>query len=383
MIIILREGQAPDGPGALQIRAIVERTPGVRCASHTVRGAERALTEIYLLGDTKRVSLEEIARLDCVERAFRVSDTYRQIGRHEGQAEALGFEYRGTRFDESSFEVFLGQCSADTPQYVEETFAAVRKAGARLSRIGAYKPRTSPYDFQGHGRQCLPWVFELAGKHGIEMLSMEVCEERHIDELREELERAGNPTGVMLQIGTRNAQNFGLLRAAGRQRQFPVLYKRGHGITLAESLNACEYIASEGNHRVIFCLRGVKTNLGDPHRNFADFSMVPVVKRLTRLPVCVDASHAVGKRTRCSQGVLDIFHLSAQGVIAGANMVITETHPEPSRALSDGPQALLLGELEHYMQDLQIAREAYLRRLELAKQYARGAGPAQPLAATP
>jgi 3-deoxy-7-phosphoheptulonate synthase len=213
-------------------------------------------------------------------------------------------------------------------------------------------------------------VFELAGKHGIAMLSMEVCEAAHIEDLARALDAAGNPTGVMLQIGTRNAQNFSLLRAAGTQSRFPVLYKRGHGISLSESLNACEYIASEGNHRIVFCLRGVKTSLGDPHRNFADFAMVPVVQRLTRLPVCVDASHAVGTRTRGSDGLLDIFHASAQGVVAGANMIITETHPEPSRALSDGAQALLLSELEHYVADLGLARKCYLERRELSQRFA-------------
>jgi 3-deoxy-7-phosphoheptulonate synthase len=212
-------------------------------------------------------------------------------------------------------------------------------------------------------------VFERAGKHGIKIMAMEVCEERHLEEIQEELERAGRPTGVILQLGTRNAQNFALLKAVGRQTEFPVLYKRGHGITLAESLNACEYIASEGNRQILFCLRGVKTNLGEPHRNFADFVQVPIVRRLTRLPVCVDASHAVGKRTRSHDGLLDIFHASAQGVIAGANMIITETHPEPKNALSDGPQALLLPELKHYVEDLRLVRETYLKRLELAKRF--------------
>jgi 3-deoxy-7-phosphoheptulonate synthase len=200
-------------------------------------------------------------------------------------------------------------------------------------------------------------------------MAMEVCEERHLDELIEELERAGRPTGVMVQIGTRNAQNFALLKAVGRQHEFPVLYKRGHGITLAESINAAEYIASEGNRKIVFCLRGVKTSLGDPHRNFADFAHVPVVKRLTRLPVCVDASHAIGKRTASNDGLLDIFHASAQGVIAGADMIITETHPEPAKALSDGAQALLLHELPHYVEDLRLVRKAYEDRLAIAKRH--------------
>jgi 3-deoxy-7-phosphoheptulonate synthase len=369
MIIILREGHSTEGEAVARIQTMLEAFPDVRVEARSIRGASRNITEVYLLGETAQIPLHMFELLEPVERVFKVSESYRQIGRHEGKAEPLGWEYKGVRLDQESFEVFLGQCSADTPEYLEQTFKAVRATGVRCSRIGAYKPRTSPYDFQGHGKSCLPWVFDLAGKHGIAMLSMEVCEASHIDDLHAALEAAGHPTGVMLQIGTRNAQNFSLLRAAGRQQEFPVLYKRGHGISLAESLNACEYIASEGNHRIVFCLRGVKTSLGDPHRNFADFTMVPVVKRLTRLPVCVDASHAVGRRTRGSDGLLDIFHASAQGVVAGANMVITETHPEPARALSDGPQALLPSELQHYVQDVQLARTCYEQRLKLASSY--------------
>ena len=132
------------------------------------------------------------------------------------------------------------------------------------TRAGAYKPRTSPYDFQGHGSKCLPYVFELAGKYDIKVISMEITHESQFEEIAEALRQAGNPTGVFLQIGTRNAQNFELLKIVGQQQEFPVLFKRGMGITLEESLNACEYVASGGNNRIIFCLRGMKTNLGDP-----------------------------------------------------------------------------------------------------------------------
>ena len=207
--------------------------------------------------------------------------------------------------------------------------------------MGAYKPRTSPYAFQGFGGKCLPYVFELAGKYGIRVIAMEVTHESHVDEIRDALRATGNPTGVMLQIGTRNTQNFELLKLVGRQQEFPVLIKRGFGITLDESLNAAEYLASEGNHKVVFGLRGMKTNMGDPHRNFVDFSHVPVVKRLTRMPVCIDPSHSVGARSSSPEGILDIFHVVAQGVVAGANMVLVDFHPNPAKALVDGPQALL------------------------------------------
>ena len=129
-------------------------------------------------------------------------------------------------------------------------------------------------------------------------------------------------------------------RALGRQHDFPVLVKRGFGITLEEFLNATEYRASEGSRRLIFALRGMKTNLGDPHRNFVDSSHVAAVKRMTRLPVCIDPSHSVGLRDRAPDGLLDVFHATAQGVIAGANMVRADFHPNPADALVDGLQAL-------------------------------------------
>ena len=208
-------------------------------------------------------------------------------------------------------------------------------------------------------------MFELAGKYGIKVIAMEITHESHLDEISEALQQTGNPTGVMLQIGTRNTQNFELLKIVGRQREFPVLLKRGFGITLDESLNAAEYLACEGNRNVVFGLRGMKTNMGDPHRNLVDFAHVPVVKRLTRMPVCIDPSHSVGTRNRAPDGILDIFHVTAQGVIAGANMVLVDFHPAPPKALVDGPQALLMEELPLFLECVRNAREAYEKNVRL------------------
>ena len=211
----------------------------------------------------------------------------------------------------------------------------------------------------------MPYVFELAGKYGIRVIAMEVTHESHVDEISEALRKTGNPTGVMLQIGTRNTQNFELLKSVGRQQEFPVLLKRGFGITLDESLHAAEYLASEGNQKVVFGLRGMKTNIGDPHRNMVDFAHIPVVKRLTRMPVCIDPSHSVGARARSSDNILDIMHVTAQGVIAGANMILVDFHPEPGIALVDGPQALRMNELPKFLEDVRIVRDTYERRVKL------------------
>ncbi len=362
MIVILEPDTPRDSPAVQAVIDLAARFPGVGSQVHEVLGATRSLIEIYLIGSTTQVPVEPFQELDAVERVVRVSEKYRLIGRHKGQVEAVGFQYQGLTFDQDTLHVVPGLCAVDTRQHVEAMLRALQRVGITTTRMGAYKPRTSPYDFQGLGKDCLPWMLELAGKYGIRVVAMEVTHESQIDEIATALDAAGSPTGVMVQIGTRNVQNFELLKLVGQQQRFPVLFKRGMGITLEESLNACEYVASEGNRSIVLCLRGMKTNLGDPHRNLVDFAHVPVVKRLTRLPVCIDPSHSVGRKELAPDGLTDIHHATAQGVIAGANMVLVDFHPNPAKALCDGPQALTLEELEPYLEDIAIVRECYQRR---------------------
>ena len=293
----------------------------------------------------------------------KAADEFRILGRREGNQEPIRFTYKGVEFHPECFHVVAGLNAVDTREYTERTFKALQEAGQVCARMGAYKPRTSPYSFQGYGKQCLPYVFELAGKYGVRVISMEVTRDEHLDEIREALRETGDPCGVMLQIGTRNTQNFELLKAVGSQRDFPIMVKRGFGITLQESLLAAEYVASAGNRDIVFCLRGMKTNFGDPHRNLVDFAHVPVVKRLTRMPVCVDPSHSVGIRAVAPDALQDIFHVAAQGIIAGANLVLTDIHPEPRKALVDAGQALTLEELPRFLEDCALVRETYERRI--------------------
>ncbi|MBN4078705.1 3-deoxy-7-phosphoheptulonate synthase [Gammaproteobacteria bacterium AH-315-C21] len=369
MIVILEPNLGQDDQ---RYKAIIEHLniyPGVQIRSHQVKGQQQSLTEIYLIGDTKPLPIDIIAELPGVERAIRISAEYRVLGRHTNDRRSANFEYNGVTFGQDTLNVFAGLCAVDTPEHVEAMMRALKENGQTCTRMGAYKPRTSPYAFQGHGANCLPYVFELAGKYGIKVVAMEVTHESHVDEIHQALHQTGNPTGVMLQIGTRNTQNFELLKSVGRQIEYPVLLKRGFGITLEESLNAAEYLASEGNSRIVFCLRGVKTHLGDPHRNLVDFAHVPVVKRLTRMPVCIDCSHSVGTRIAGTDNILDILHVTAQGIVAGANMVLVDFHPAPEKAMVDGPQALLLKELPYFLGDIAIARQAYLDRLKLNQQF--------------
>ena len=366
MILILDPKVAEGGEAYDQLMEHLSRLPNIELRIHHEQGAEKSLTEVYLIGNTAALSIDDMRALPGVDHVVRVSEEYRVVGRHKDDERPTSFEYKGVRFGQDTLNVFAGLCAVDTREHVELMMRALRDSGQVCTRMGAYKPRTSPYSFQGHGRACLPFVFELAGKYGIRVIAMEVTHESQIDEIRTALEVTGSPAGVMLQIGTRNTQNFELLKFVGRQRDFPVLLKRGFGITLDESLNAAEYLASEGNRRVIFGLRGMKTSIGDPHRNFVDFAHVPVVKRLTRMPVCIDPSHSVGTRAYAPDRLLDILHVTAQGVIAGANMILVDFHPEPARALVDGPQALTLRELPHFLEDVSLVRETYKKRVALA-----------------
>jgi 3-deoxy-7-phosphoheptulonate synthase len=369
MILILAPNTRTDSEEFRQLERFLEGIPNIRHRVHQETGEQQLLTEVYLIGDTASLAEDEIANLPAVERVVRISEEYRVLGRHRDDQRSTSFEYNGVRFGQDNLNVFAGLCAVNTREHVEQMMRALQEHGQVCTRMGAYKPRTNPYSFQGHGKTCLPYVFELAGKYAIRVIAMEITHEDHVEEIRDALHQTGKPTGVMLQIGTRNTQNFELLKSVGRQREFPVLLKRGFGITLEESLNAAEYLASEGNRNVVFGLRGMKTNMGDPHRNFVDFAHVPVVKRLTRMPVCIDPSHSVGSRDRAPDGLLDIMHVTAQGVVAGANMILVDFHPEPAKALVDGPQALTLRELPFFLEDVRIARAAYEQRTRLAQQY--------------
>lgn len=365
MIIVMKADAKAESAEVQQVVRMAERYPDVRVEVRKIQGATRSLTEIYLLGSTATIPIEPFQEFPTVEKAIRIRERYRSIGRHEGQSDEVGFEYRGIEFSQETFHVFPGLCAVDTAENVELMFRLLKEHGITTTRAGAYKPRTSPYDFQGYGKKCLPYVFELAGKYDIAVIAMEVTSEGHVEEIHQALEEAGNPTGVMLQIGTRNAQNFELLKVVGSQTDYPVLFKRGMGITLDESLNACEYIASGGNNKIVICLRGMKSNFGDPHRNFVDFCHVPVLHRLTRLPVCIDPSHSVGKKVAAPDGLLDIHHATAQGVVAGANMILVDVHPKPDEALCDGPQALLFDEVDLFLKDVDLVRNTYLERCKL------------------
>jgi 3-deoxy-7-phosphoheptulonate synthase len=290
---------------------------------------------------------------------------YSLLARQSQDTKIYGFTHQSISFSQNSFNIFAGLNTVDNAQNVAKTFAVLKQHNLSCARMGAFKPRTSPYNFQGHGEKCLGYVFELAGKYGIKIIAMELTHDSQIELIYNILETMGHPTSVMIQIGTRNAQNFELLKAVGKQKIFPVLYKRGYGISLDESLAACEYIAHAGNNKIIFCLRGMKSQFASPHRNFVDFAHTPVIKRLTKMPVCIDPSHAIGNYDSDLTNIPDIFNVSAQAVIAGANMLLVDIHPEPVKSLVDAKQAISLETLEIYLADMALCRKAYLQRASL------------------
>lgn len=368
MIVILKPSVDTDSQAYRATWETLINLPDIQVKTNTIQGMNHTLTEVYLIGDTEPLSRESIEALPAVSKVIKISNDYKTLGRYPNH-QTLSFEYNGVTFSQESFHIFAGLCAVDTPENVKETFKVLGEHKQTCTRMGAYKPRTSPYAFQGLGKNCLPYVFEYAGQYGIKVIAMEVTHERQIDEINEVLHQTGQPTGVMLQIGTRNAQNFELLRAVGSQKEFPILFKRGYGITLHESLLAAEYLASSGNQNIIFCLRGVKSHFGTPHRNLVDFSQVSLIKRLTWLSVCIDPSHAVGCRDEGADLMSDIFHVSAQGVVSGANMILLDVHPNPATARVDSQQALDLKEFEWFIQDMNICRETYLKRRNLAQTF--------------
>lgn len=365
MIVILKPSISEDSLDYQYTLQSLQELPNIELQIRTTQGQFESVTEIYLIGDTNAISKENIEALPGVEKVIRISSEYKILGRHHTKNN-FSFNYNGVTFSQDNLNIFAGLCAVDNRESVDLTFKALKQHQLVCARMGAYKPRTSPYSFQGLGQDCLPYVFELAGKYGIKVIAMEVTHEKQIAEINQALNASGNATGVMLQIGTRNAQNFELLRAVGTQLTFPVLFKRGYGITLSESLHAAEYLAHAGNENIVFCLRGVKSLFGSPHRNLVDFAQVPVIKRLTRMPVCIDPSHSVGISGKAPDGISDIYHATAQGIISGANMVLVDFHPNPPRAIVDSKQAIPMHDLGWFLEDIAISRQAYEARKALA-----------------
>ncbi len=303
-----------------QVRAVCEKIESVGLKAHSIPGAQRTAIGITGNQGVVEIGLEEMAG---VQEVIRVSKPYKLVSRDvKEENTVISFPGTDTTIGGTDLAVIAGPCAIESREQAFTIAEHVAKAGARFFRGGAYKPRTSPYAFQGMGEAGLQIMAEIRERFGM-LIVTEAMD-------YESLELVDKYADV-IQIGARNMQNFSLLKRAGRATH-PVLLKRGMSATLEEFLMAAEYVMSEGNYNVILCERGVRT-FADHTRNTLDLSIVPAVHRLSHLPVLVDPSHGTGKRTK-------VLPLSRAGVAVGADGIIVEVHHDPDRAFSDGPQSI-------------------------------------------
>ncbi|WP_235958419.1 3-deoxy-7-phosphoheptulonate synthase [Nocardioides acrostichi] len=315
------------------VAAVVARVEGVGGEAFVSKGVVRTI--IGLVGDIESFHHLNLRTLRGVADVHRISDPYKLVSRQhhpERSTVWVGDAARRVPIGPDTFTFIAGPCAVETPQQTLEAAQMAQSAGATLLRGGAYKPRTSPYAFQGLGVKGLEILTDVREATGLPIVT-EVVDARDVPVVAEHAD--------MLQIGTRNMANFGLLQAAGESGK-PVLLKRGMTATIEEWLMAAEYIAQRGNLDVVLCERGIRT-FEPATRNTLDISAVPVVQATSHLPIIVDPSHAAGRKDL-------VVPLSRAAIAVGADGVIVDVHPRPEAALCDGPQALLGTELRELAQ---------------------------------
>jgi 3-deoxy-7-phosphoheptulonate synthase len=325
-----------------QVRAVCDKIESLGYRAHPIPGASR--TAIGITGNKGAMEPGTIEEMSGVQEVIAVTKPYKLVSRDVKEEDTvIRFPGSDGSFGGRDLGIVAGPCSIESREQAFTIAERVSKAGARFFRGGAYKPRTSPYAFQGLGEEGLKIMAEIRDRFGLRIIT------EAID--NESLELVAEYADVV-QIGARNMQNFSLLKKAGRLRK-PVLLKRGMSATLEEFLMAGEYILSEGNYQVILCERGVRT-FADHTRNTLDLSIVPAVQRLSHLPIVVDPSHGTGKRNK-------VLPLSRAAVAVGADGLIVEVHHDPDHALSDGMQSIFPDQFDELMGEIrQIA--AVLRR---------------------
>jgi 3-deoxy-7-phosphoheptulonate synthase len=314
MIIVLKSGAT-----AQEIDRVEEKIRSYGLTAHISKGVERTI--IGAIGDERKMQPEAFEGLECVEKVLRILKPYKIVSR-DFQKEDTVITVRGQTIGAGTVALFAGPCSVEGREMLLSIGGQVASSGASFLRGGAFKPRTSPYAFQGLGEEGLRYLAETRDATGLPVAT-ELMDPRDIDLVVRYAD--------VIQIGARNMQNFRLLTEVGKL-DMPVILKRGMSATIMEWLMSAEYIASEGNSRIILCERGVRT-FESATRNTFDVSAIPVVKGLSHLPVIADPSHAAGK-----VGLVE--PLAAAAIAAGADGIMVEVHHDPGMALSDGPQSL-------------------------------------------
>lgn len=337
MIIVLKPDITDE-----QINRIAERIKAEGLDVHISKGKFRTI--IGVIGDEELVRSLPLEAWPEVEKVMPVLKPYKLVSL-EFKSEPTVVEVRGVKIGGGTFTVIAGPCSVESYEQLLKTAEHVKNEGSSILRGGAYKPRTSPYSFQGLGPEGLKLLKDVSDRTGLPVVT-EVMDVRQIEIVSEHAD--------ILQIGARNMQNFNLLSEVGKAGK-PVLLKRGFSNTVEELLMAAEYIAREGNDQIILCERGIRT-FETATRNTLDISAVPVLKRLTHLPVVVDPSHAAGRSDIVPE-------LSLAALAAGADGIIVEVHPDPQNALCDGPQSLNFEQFSLMMKEIREVAQALKRPL--------------------
>ncbi len=327
MIISMKLGATKE-----QVDHVCKRIEDFGYKVHSIQGDERVVIAAVGIGDVTHC-LESIGSYDAVESAVRISAPYKFVSR-QYQSEHSRIRVGDATIGGDDFAVIAGPCSVETEQQIMSTAEAVAKAGAKFLRGGAYKPRTSPYDFQGLEEAGLKLLRKAGDAAGLAVVT-EVMTVGAVNVIADHAD--------VLQIGARNVQNFPLLKELGRVER-PILLKRGLSTTIKELLLSAEYIVSHGNPNVILCERGIRT-FETATRNTLDIQAVPVLNELTHLPVILDPAHSSGKRSIVAA-------LTRAAVAVGADGVMVEVHPCPEEAWSDGPQSLTFERFDELMQSL-------------------------------
>jgi 3-deoxy-7-phosphoheptulonate synthase len=329
-----------------QIDAVCDRIRDFNYKIHSIEGEERVVIGVVGVGDVT-ACLESVEAMPGVEKAVRISAPYKFVSREFRQGRTL-IRVKSHDIGGDEFTVMAGPCSVESEKQIMDTAEAVAEAGAHVLRGGAFKPRTSPYDFQGMEEEGLR-LLRQAGERTKMAVVTEVMSDSDVELIAEYAD--------IMQVGARNMQNFALLKALGRCSR-PVLLKRGMSSTVKELLMSAEYIVAHGNPNVILCERGIRT-FETVTRNTCDIAAIAALNELTHLPVVLDPSHATGKRSLVPA-------LSRAGVAIGADGLIVEVHPCPAKAVSDGAQSLDLPMFRAMMQDLAPHVELWKRTREAA-----------------
>ena len=328
MLVVMKPQATPE-----QIAEVEDRIRSLGLTPHAIPGAQRVA--IGITGNKGAVDPGPFAAMPGVADCIRVSQPFKLVSR-EVKEEDTVIDVGGVSLGGKTLRVMAGPCSVESREQLLEVAHAVKQAGATFLRGGAYKPRTSPYEFQGLGEEGLELLALAREQTGLKVVT-EVMDTEQVPMVAEYAD--------VLQIGARNMQNFSLLRRVGAVGK-PVLLKRGPAATIKEWLMAAEYVVSQGNYRVALCERGIRT-FETMTRNTLDLNAVPVLKALTHLPVVVDPSHGIGLRAHVPA-------VARAGVAAGADGIIVEVHPCPEKALSDGHQSLRPGEFASLMAQVRV-----------------------------